>query len=421
MSYTEMKLNHLLKTKELIRDAINAKGQKVSTNDTFRSYADKIAAIKSSSDDVRYVTFMSYDGSTEEGKIPVAVGYDCPNPKFTSTRESDAQYDYVLAGWATEVNGALNDDALKAVTEDRTVYANFAAVVRSYTITYYDSDGTTVLKTESLPYGSMPSYVPEKSGENFDSWNPALVAVKTDASYTAVWAERVTFAGGSWANIAAVSENGQAADYFAIGDTRVITVNGTSITLRIIGFDHDTLADGSGKKAGMTIFAEKALPNTMTAPNWGSVANSMKTIIKPQLPSELQAVIKPVLKKCDATTPLQQVITPTEISFDLFPLSWDELGIKRYAGRLSTESDWRQIIAELGTTYDYFAQKYNKTYMGPYVFPWSSSTGSWFRQYFRMGTKPGISHTTSLNTTSAKWGELGAATDAHPVLFAFCI
>ena len=147
----------------------------------------------------------------------------------------------------------------------------------------------------------------------------------------------------------------------------------------------------------------------------------MKTTIKQQLPAELQAVIKPVLKLCDATTPTNAVLTPTNIEFDLFPLSWDELGITRYAGWRATDSDWRNAVAPLGTTYSYFSSKYNSTYGGPYVDPWYNNTGSWFRQYFRVGSSPGAYNTPSLVSTAPKWCTLGATSDYHPVLFAFCV
>lgn len=39
-------LNYLEDTKNLIKQAIIAKGQTITDNDTFRSYKDKIAAIK---------------------------------------------------------------------------------------------------------------------------------------------------------------------------------------------------------------------------------------------------------------------------------------------------------------------------------------------------------------------------------------
>lgn len=266
-----------------------------------------------SSADVCYVTFMSYDGLTEHGRLPVAKGYDCPNPKFTPTRESTAQYSYVHAGWATEANGALDSNALKEVNEDRTVYANFAAVVRYYTITYLDTDGS-VLKTESLAYGSTPSYVPTKDGYSFDKWTPAVTAVTGDMSYTAVWAQKLKFSNALWEDIAAVCEAGKAGEHFAVGDTRVVTVTlatssktySVDVVFEILGINHDDLADGTGK-AGITIGTQGAVNQTYFARysnaemnnGWGS--SSIRTALNStgleKLPSDMRQHIKNVTKK----------------------------------------------------------------------------------------------------------------------------
>ena len=168
-------------------------------------------------EDVHFVTFLSDDGTLELYKRPVADGDDCADPVARGlmpapTKESTVQYNYTYSGWSLTGGGSANSNALKAVTEDKAVYAAYSSAVRKYTITYYDSDGTTVLKTESLAYGSTPSYVPEKSGASFSGWNPAVAPVTGNASYTAQWQEKITFAGGSWADIAAISESGKAAD-----------------------------------------------------------------------------------------------------------------------------------------------------------------------------------------------------------------
>lgn len=221
-----------------------------------------------SSADVRYVTFMNEDGSVELGKKAVAVGDDCADPIArgvfdTPTKESTAQYNYTHDYWSTVPNGGTDANALKAVTEDRTVYATFISVLRYYTITFYDSDGTIVLTTKSVAYGSVPSYTPTKEGVVFAGWNKELEAVTGDASYIAVWSEKLTFANALWSDIARVSEAGQASQHFAVGDTRKIPVtwdNGTTkdVEFEIIGIDHDDMADGSGK-AGITLGTKNAL------------------------------------------------------------------------------------------------------------------------------------------------------------------
>lgn len=263
------------------------------------------------SDDLRYVTFMSYDGTVEYGKKAVATGDDCADPIArgifdTPTRESNAQYSYTFSGgWATTPNGGKDANALKAVTEDRTVYANFVSAVRYYTITFYDSDGTTVLTTKSVAYGSMPSYTPEKEGYSFVSWDRDLEAVTGDASYTANWSEKLSFANSTWADIARVSEAGEAANHFAIGDERVVTIDGEAVTLVIVGINADRLKSGSSK--GITIVNKNAYTtstvsnpmkkNTLNAYDY--FASDISTTVDGLLskfPSDLQSVVKSAIK-----------------------------------------------------------------------------------------------------------------------------
>lgn len=144
--------------------------------------------------DVRYVTFMN--GTEVLYKKPVAVGDDCVDVLQkglieTPTKESDVQYNYTYYGWGASDGGAADANILKNITEDKTVYAIYTSAVRTYTITYLDSDGVTVLKTEQLPYGTVPSYVPTSSSGIFKEWIPAPTAVTGNASYKAVWSAAI--------------------------------------------------------------------------------------------------------------------------------------------------------------------------------------------------------------------------------------
>lgn len=185
---------------------------------------------------IRYVTFKSYDGAISYGQKSVIAGDDCVDPVAggymdTPTRESDVQYDYTFSGgWATEPGGGIDADALKNVTEDRTVYANFIAAVRYYTITYYDSDGATVLKTESLAYGVTPAYAPTSDDYMFAGWVPELTTVTGDASYTASWKEKPAFATATWAEIKEIADAGLASAVFSVGDSRTDTMTFTDGT-----------------------------------------------------------------------------------------------------------------------------------------------------------------------------------------------
>lgn len=138
-----------------------------------------------SSDLVKYVTFMSWDGSTELFKMPVLSGDDCKDPithgDITSpTRESDVQYHYTYSGWCTYKGGSADTSALKKVTADKTVYASYTTSPVYYTVSFFD--GNTLVKTEEIAYGESSSYIYTKDGYTFVSWNPTPTNITGDLS-----------------------------------------------------------------------------------------------------------------------------------------------------------------------------------------------------------------------------------------------
>ena len=103
----------------------------------------------------------------------------------------------------------------------------------------------------------------------------------------------------TWDEISYISSNGLAGEYgFQVGDEKNITLStNEALTLAIMDFDHDDLADGTGK-AGMTF----GLKNLMTdgvhyfSGNTDSFIGSplyTKLIdeVLPALPTGLQAVL----------------------------------------------------------------------------------------------------------------------------------
>ena len=129
-----------------------------------------------------------------------------------------------------------------------------------------------------------------------------------------------SFANNSWAQIAAFAESGKAADVYKVGDEKVIELStGETVTLVILGFNHDDKAGGG--KAGISIGMKNCLttkyrmntPNTSVGGWDGSAMRTsiMQTLFS-QLPADLQDVIKPVLKKATAGNAATNITTSTD-------------------------------------------------------------------------------------------------------------
>lgn len=138
---------------------------------------------------VRYYTDDTY--TTLLYTQTVTNGGNAVNPVTsgaisTPTKSSTAQYTYSFNGWNTLPTN---------VYTDKKVYALWTSTLRSYTITFKNSDNT-VLQTKSVNYGTIPTYTgstpvdPSGSGKQFKGWTPTLVAVVGTTTYTATYKER---------------------------------------------------------------------------------------------------------------------------------------------------------------------------------------------------------------------------------------
>lgn len=157
----------------------------------------------------------------------------------------------------------------------------------------------------------------------------------------------MSFAEMSWAEIDAVAQAGLASQIFKIGDEKNVLLSGTpsdTITVRIEDFDHDDL-DGSTDKAPITIAMKDLLTNTYTMNGtdintggwWSSImrTSTIQTLLS-QLPSDLQAVIKPVAKRGtagDGSTTIQTTIDK------LWLFSCKELGLETTTAGYVNEGD----------------------------------------------------------------------------------
>lgn len=261
---------------------------------------------------IKYVTFMY--GEMGLIKYPVIVG-DTVKDVVTSgivdapTKEPTVSTVYSFGGWSVADDGTADSDALTNVTEDRTVYLVFKEEPRKYTVNFYD--GEELVHTQQVAYGSSSTYRYTKDGSLFGGWEPAPTNITGDMNCYAQWVESIDFASASWSEIAWVVDNGLAEQMWSVGDTKYVRIDGRDRPFSIVAFDHDDLADDTGK-AKITLMQYPAdsyiylidaddypFHSSKTATNWESC--SFRTTNIPEFLStmdeDLQKIIKPVTKK----------------------------------------------------------------------------------------------------------------------------
>lgn len=159
----------------------------------------------------------------------------------------------------------------------------------------------------------------------------------------------------SWAKIAQASQEGVASQIWSVGDEKDIVVEDKTLTVVIMGFDHDDLADGSGK-AGITFGLKNLMTNTARAMN-SSLTNDggfvgsemyswMQNTLLPTLPSDLQAVLKSVNKKT-STGNKSSVINTNAMKLFLFS-EIEIFGVIKYS------------VSGEGSQYNYFTTSENR-------------------------------------------------------------
>ena len=130
-----------------------------------------------------------------------------------------------------------------------------------------------------------------------------------------------------WATIRDIADRSEGANYWAVGDTKQIVINGKlsdgltlsnySTWVYIIGFDHNSAVEGTGiafggfktaQTSGIDVaLCDSAYPNSKTSGQWFNMNNSATNrggwsssrmrsttlpLVKSALPSDLQAVLK---------------------------------------------------------------------------------------------------------------------------------
>ena len=134
------------------------------------------------------VKFVNFDGAVlqsaemNSGEMPVYAG-------VTPTREATAQYTYTFKGW---------DPEIEEVSGSATYTATYTEKLNQYTVKFVNYDGT-VLQSETLDYGTTPSFKGENPSKTstsqysytFTGWDSELSIVTGDKVYTAVYSSAV--------------------------------------------------------------------------------------------------------------------------------------------------------------------------------------------------------------------------------------
>lgn len=212
----------------------------------------------------------------------------------------------------------------------------------------------------------------------------------------------------TWDNIAIVSKLGKAQDYWKVGDTKTVAVNGVNYQFQIIGFDHDTLTtkDGTRTKAGITFQMVDCL-NTTYSMN-GSNTNSggwngstMRTSTMATLLNQLPAALKNVLKSVNKLSGTGGGSTSgTQTTHDkLFLLSEVEIfGTTTYS------------VPGEGTQYAYYKAGNSK------VKKVNGSANGWWERSPYSGNTNGF-----CNVASSGNADRSGASSSYGVSFGFCV
>ena len=363
------------------------------------------------------------------------------------------------------VTATFADDTTADVTEDCTFSPEtMAAGTQSVTITYVRAGVTktatvavAVRTLDHIAVTTPPSKTAYKYGETFQPAGMVVTAYYTDEtsravtgytysptgalamnnttitiSYTegsvtkqttqaiTVTAISNTLNSNSWATIKAVSDAGQGANYWDVGDTKQITINGKvgntnisnlAINVFIIGFNHNASREGSNRihfkigKIGNTqvglcdseygnyTSTSGAFTMNTSNTNSGGWANShmRKTVLgsdasptSPRantllaaLPADLRAVMKPITKYSDNTGGGNNTASYVTSTTDYLPLlsEFEYHGTRTYAN--SAEQNFQQQYAYYQAGNSKVHYKHNAT---------GTAAGAWCRSVSALNT-----------------------------------
>lgn len=173
------------------------------------------------------VTFRNHNGaSLKVQAVNYGSGATAPaNP----SRPADAQYTYTFAAW---------DRAFTNITSDLTVTATYTTAVKSYTVTFQNYDGSTLV-TRTVAYGSGATAPadPTRAGYLFNGWDVPFNQITGDLTVTATYQKNTLITAfdslpGRYAGQAGSATYANAAAVQAVLPT-VVTANNGAVTVAV--------------------------------------------------------------------------------------------------------------------------------------------------------------------------------------------
>ena len=226
-----------------------------------------------SKDYINYtITFKNADGSVILTKTDYHYGDTVAQPAETPTKPADDENTYVFVGWTP--------DFVSTVKGNAEYTATFSSTTNSYTYTFYDEDGTTVLKTDTINYGEViiAPENPTKESDNtynytFAGWTPEFVegtTITTDVTYTATYSREymtytVTFKNADGLEISSKND-------YHYGDTVEVPANPTkesdnTYTYTFAGWTPEVVTTVAGNAEYTAKFTSEYINYTITFKN----------------------------------------------------------------------------------------------------------------------------------------------------------
>lgn len=146
-----------------------------------------------------YLYYYNYNGTT---LLNTETILDGGNGTYsgTPTRTQDAQYTYTFVGWSRTMDSTTADPtATQGIEVDRNVYAAYSRTVRTYTVSFQNSNGTVIpvngQNTQTVAYGgnavtpANPTHPTDPTNYGFIGWSPSPTNITGNTTCVAQYAD----------------------------------------------------------------------------------------------------------------------------------------------------------------------------------------------------------------------------------------